>query len=65
MQRPSVEYNRRAVIIERLRAGHSATEIIQFFGCPRLTIYDVVAKYSGWEKSADPCLLELVEITFL
>jgi len=30
--KPSAEYNRRAVIIEGLCFGHSATEIIQFFG---------------------------------
>ena len=35
MLKPSTEYNRRAAIIEGLRAGRSATEIIRFFGYPR------------------------------
>ena len=45
MLKSNAEYNRRAAIIEGLRAGRSATEIIRFFGYPRLTVYDVVAKY--------------------
>jgi len=48
---PGREYNRRAAIIEGLRAGRSSTEIIWFFGYPRLTTYDVVAKYSASEQS--------------
>jgi len=40
------EYNRRATIIEGLRAGGLLTEIIRVFGYPRSTVYDVVAKYS-------------------
>ncbi|KYM94846.1 hypothetical protein ALC62_14441 [Cyphomyrmex costatus] len=42
MLKPSAEYNRRATIIEGLRAGRSATEIIRFFEYPRSTVYDVV-----------------------
>jgi len=38
-------------IIEDLRARHSATEIIQFFGYPRATVYDVVTKYTTLEQS--------------
>lgn len=49
----SAEYNRRAAIIESLRAGHSATEIIRFFGYPRSTVYDIVAKYTTSEKSKE------------
>jgi len=45
MLKPSAEYNRRAAIIEGIRTGRSATEIIRFFGYPRSTIYVVVAKY--------------------
>ncbi|KYN10864.1 hypothetical protein ALC57_16991, partial [Trachymyrmex cornetzi] len=41
----------RAAIIEGLRAGRSATEIIRFFGYPRSTVYDVVAKYTASEQS--------------
>jgi len=48
MLKPSAEYNRRA-IIEGFRAGCSVTEIIRFFGYPRSTIYDVVAKYTALE----------------
>ncbi|KYM93276.1 hypothetical protein ALC53_00212 [Atta colombica] len=33
--KPSAEYNRRVAIIEGLRVGRSATEIIRFFGYPR------------------------------
>ncbi|CAK9829643.1 Transposable element Tcb1 transposase [Anthophora retusa] len=51
MLKPSAEYNRRAAIIESVRAGRSATEIIRFFGYPRSTVYDVVAKYNQSEKS--------------
>ncbi|KYN39377.1 hypothetical protein ALC56_06195 [Trachymyrmex septentrionalis] len=51
MLKPSAEYNRRTAIIEGLRAGHSATEIIRFFGYPRSTVYDVVAKYTVLEQS--------------
>lgn len=49
--KPSAEYDRRAAIIEGLRAGRSATEIIRFFGYPRSTVYDVVAKYTASEQS--------------
>jgi len=48
---PGREYNRRAAIIEGLRAGRSPTEIIRSFGYPRSTVYDVVAKYSASEQS--------------
>jgi len=48
---PGREYNRRAAIIEGLRAGRSPTEIIRFFGYPISTVYDVVAKYSASEQS--------------
>jgi len=45
---PSAEY-----IIEGLRAGRSAMEIIQCFGYPRSTVYHVVAKYTTLEQSND------------
>ena len=51
MLKLSAEYNQRAAIIEDLRAGRSATEIIRFFGYPRSTVYDVVAKYTALEQS--------------
>ena len=47
----AAEYNRRAAIIQDLYAGYSATEIIQFFGYPRSTVYDIVAKYIASEQS--------------
>jgi len=47
---PDREYNRRAAIIEGLRAGRSPTEIIRFFGYPRSTVYNIVAKYSASEQ---------------
>lgn len=49
--RSSAEYNRRAAIIEGLRAGRSQTEIIRFFGYPRSTVYDVAAKYFDSEMT--------------
>jgi len=49
MLKQSAEYNRRAAIIEDIRIGRSATEIIRFFGYPRSTIYVVVAKYIALE----------------
>jgi len=49
MLKPSAEYNQRAAIIEDLRAGHSVTEIIRFFGYPRSIVYDVVTKYKALE----------------
>jgi len=48
---PGREYNRRVAIIEGLRVGRSPREIIRFFGYPRSTVYDVVAKYSASEQS--------------
>ncbi|KYN15565.1 hypothetical protein ALC57_12218 [Trachymyrmex cornetzi] len=51
MLKPNAEYNRRAAIIEGLRAGRSATEIIRFFGYPRSTVHDVVVKYPASEQS--------------
>ncbi|XP_072764892.1 uncharacterized protein [Anoplolepis gracilipes] len=51
--RSSAEYNRRAAIIESLRAGHSQTEYIRFFGYPRSTVYDVAAKFFASEKSTE------------
>jgi len=51
MLKPSVKYNRRAAIIESLRAECSATEIIRFFGYSRSIIYDIVAKYTTLEQS--------------
>ena len=48
--KPSRKYNRRAAIIEDLRAGRSATEI-RFVGYPKSTVYDIVAKYTALEQS--------------
>jgi len=48
---PGREYNRRAAIIEGLRAGRSPTEIIRFFGYPRSTVCNIVAKYSASKQS--------------
>lgn len=46
----SAEYNRRAVIIETLRAGCLSTEIIRFSGYLRLTVYYITKKYADVEK---------------
>ena len=48
MLKSSAEYNRRAAIIECLRAGRLATEIIRFFGYPKSIVYDVT-KYMALE----------------
>ena len=53
MLKPSAEYNRRALIIEGLRAERSTMEIIQFFGYSRSTIYDVVIKYTLEQSNED------------
>jgi len=47
MLKPSAEYNRKAAII---RGRRSATEVIRFFGYPRSTVYDIVAKYTALEQ---------------
>lgn len=39
--KPSMKYDRRAVIIESLWAGRTPTDIIKFFGYPISTVYDV------------------------
>ena len=49
----SAEYSRRTAIVESLRAGRSATEKNRFFGYPRSTVYDIVAKYNASEKSEE------------
>ncbi|EGI59506.1 hypothetical protein G5I_12335 [Acromyrmex echinatior] len=56
MLKPSAEYNRRVAIIEDLRSERSATEIIRFFGYTRLTVYDIVAKYTALEQSNEDAL---------
>ena len=51
MLKPSAKYNRRlAIILEGFCAGRSSTEIIWFFGYPRSTVYDVVAKYTALKQ---------------
>lgn len=54
--RSSVEYNRRATIIEGLRAGRSPTKIIRFFKYPISTVYDIQQKYAEMSEkgSANP-----------
>lgn len=42
MMKSSAEYNQRAAITEGIRAEHSATENIRFFGYLRSTLYNVV-----------------------
>lgn len=49
----NAEYNRRAAIIEGLRAGRSPTDIIKFFGYPRSTVYDIAQKYSALQASGE------------
>ncbi len=45
------EYNRRATIIEGLRAECFSNENNWFFGYPRSTIYDVLTKYTALEQA--------------
>lgn len=47
------EYNRRAAIIEGIRAGRLPAKIIRFFGYPRPTSYDVVARYNTSEETGE------------
>ncbi|XP_076279399.1 uncharacterized protein LOC143208672 [Lasioglossum baleicum] len=53
MLKANAEYNRKVAIIESVRADRSATEIIRFFGYPRSTVYDVIAKYNESEMSSE------------
>lgn len=50
--KPHAEYNRKAAIIEDLHTGHSATEIIWYFGCPSSTIYNVWQNIRSTRKIA-------------
>jgi hypothetical protein len=49
----SLEYNRRAAIVESLRAGRTPTEIIRFFGYPRSTVYDIAKRHAVSEESEE------------
>lgn len=54
--RSTSEYNRRAAVIESVRAGRTPSEIIKFFGYPRSTVYDIVQRYAASEESeVDSC----------
>lgn len=54
--RSTSEYNRRAAVIESVRAGKTPSEIIKFFGYPRSTVYDIVQRYAVSEESeVDAC----------
>ncbi|EZA50176.1 hypothetical protein X777_11239 [Ooceraea biroi] len=45
------EYNRRAAVIDGVRAGRTPSEIIKFFRYPRSTVYDIVQRYAASEES--------------
>ena len=47
------EYNRRAVIVESLRAGRTVPEIIKFFNYPKSTVYDIAHRYSTSKGSKE------------
>uniref|UniRef100_A0A914WDW8 Uncharacterized protein n=1 Tax=Plectus sambesii TaxID=2011161 RepID=A0A914WDW8_9BILA len=47
----SLEYNRRAAIVESLHTGRTPTEIIRFFGYPRSTVYDIAKRHAVSEES--------------
>jgi inhibitor of nuclear factor kappa-B kinase subunit alpha len=49
----TAEYDRRAAIIEGLRAGRSRQEIIQFFNYPKSTVYDVAKAFNDAEETED------------
>lgn len=51
--RSKAEYNRRAAIIEALRAGRLPSKIIMFFGYSLLTMHDIVQNYTALEKSEE------------
>lgn len=46
----SSEYDRRACVVELLRAGRSPSEIINFTGFPRSTVYEIATKYTDAER---------------
>jgi len=47
------EYDRRAAVIEGVRAGRTPIEIIKFFGYPKSTVYDIVQRYAASEESEE------------
>lgn len=49
----SAECNRKAAIIESIRAESSPAEIIRFFGYPISAVHDVVTRYNASEDSED------------
>lgn len=49
----STEYDRRAAIIEGLRAGRTAREIIEFFQYPKSTVYDVAKAFKDAEEKEE------------
>lgn len=48
-----MEYDRRATVIESLRAGRTPTEIIKFFRYTKSTVYDVAKRYAVSEESEE------------
>ena len=57
------EYNRRAAIIKDFRTGRSVTEIIRFFGYPKSTIYNVMAKYTALKQSNEGSICQRGRVT--
>lgn len=49
----SREYDRRAAIIESLRAGHSAKDIIEWFNYPKTVVYDLKKAWDAAEDKGD------------
>ena len=47
----SSEYDRRAAVIECLRAGRIPSEIVNFLGYPSSTVYDIVTRYRASEEA--------------
>ncbi|CAK9807113.1 Transposable element Tcb1 transposase [Anthophora quadrimaculata] len=58
------EYDRRAAIIESLRAGRTPVEIIKFFSYPRSTVYDIAKRYaaSDWFEKGSPSPARKVQV---
>jgi len=59
--RKTPEYNRRAAVIEGVRAGRTPNEIIKFFGYPRSTVYDAGRPYIFQQDGAPAHTSHLVQ----
>ena len=46
----SSEYDRRAAVLESIRAGHSPKEIVEWFQYPKTMVYDLAKAYAASDE---------------